>query len=79
MEGGYFDGQGGRSHFFKVYQPALGLGDDLLGDHQNVAVLQLHALCGDGVRNQAAQVVAGLNFGQTFDASDANFRNHDAR
>ena len=72
------DGQRGRLHLVDGHDAALGLADDLLGDHQHVALLDGRALGVGGVHDLGGQVVTGLDLGQALDSYGANFRRHGA-
>src|SRR6185503_1672753 len=54
------------------HHPSLGLGDDLLGDRQDVPVLQDDPGGANGRDQQAGEVVPGPNLGHPEDGVDLN-------
>ncbi len=77
VEGGDFYCEGRGSHVVEVDEAAFGFGDDFLGDDEDVAVFHIKSVGSEGMGNQAAEVVARVDFGDALNADDANFRNHD--
>ncbi len=64
---GKVDGSLRRDHSCKVHQPRLGFGNDLLRQHDNVAVAQLAPGVRESRDNQPGDIVTGLHDGQTRD------------
>ena len=60
----------GRRHVGETDHAPFGLRDDLLRDDQHVAVFEHEVLRGDGVEQQAREVVPGHHHGEPFDADD---------
>ena len=73
VKGCYFDGKGRWRDVLQIDEATLRFGNDFLGNDQHVSILKSNSLSGDGIRNRASQVVAGVDFGKAADGDDANF------
>ena len=73
VSGGELDGRGRRLDFVEAHDSPLGLRDDLLGDHDDVAVLEL-----DSLDDERAEVVPLRDLRETLHRDDTELRQRPA-
>ena len=66
-------GELARTDVVEPDHPTLGLGDDLLGDEQNIAGFERRLLRGQGVVDQFGQIVTVDDLGNAADGENAVF------